>query len=286
MVRQAMTEMTPHTPHNDAVNIDMLRTGAIKIHTAEDFDGMRRVGEKAAMVLDALHEYVKPGITTAALDDKAFSLIMDLGATPAPLYYRGFPRSICTSINHVVCHGIPSDKVLREGDLLNIDVTLIYEGWHGDTSRMYALGDLSVKATRLATATYESMMKGIEAVRPGAHLGDIGVAIQSHAKAHNLSVVRDFCGHGLGRIFHDEPNVLHYGRTGDGVVLREGMFFTIEPMLNLGRDAVKILRDGWTAVTRDRTLSAQYEHSVGITADGVEIFTRSPIGLDQPHLDP
>ncbi|MBE8191266.1 MAG: type I methionyl aminopeptidase [Alphaproteobacteria bacterium] len=277
----ALSTATPHE-----ADADIFRTGAIKIHTPADFEAMRCVGQKAASVLDALQEFVQPGITTAALDDKAFTLIRDLGAVPAPLFYRGFPRSICTSVNHVVCHGIPSDKILREGDLLNIDVTLIYEGWHGDTSRMYALGDMSVKAQRLATATYDSMMRGIEAVRPGAHLGDIGAAIQAHAEANKISVVRDFCGHGLGRVFHDEPNVLHYGRAGQGVILKEGMFFTIEPMLNLGRDAVKVLRDGWTAVTRDRTLSAQYEHSIGVTADGAEIFTRSPSGLDQPHLSP
>lgn len=272
------------------MNLQMIdepvRDEIIKLHSAEDFDGMRVVGQKAAQVLDLLAEFAQPGITTAALDDKALTIIQDLKAVPAPLHYRGFPRSICTSINHVVCHGIPSDKVLREGDILNIDVTLIYDGWHGDTSRMYALGDVSVKAQRLMSNTYEAMMDGIAAVRPGATLGDIGAAIQAHAISGGLSVVRDFCGHGLGRVFHDAPNILHYGRANTGAVLREGMFFTIEPMLNLGRDAVKILNDGWTAVTRDRTLSAQYEHSIGVTATGVEIFTQSPMGLHQPHQPP
>jgi len=258
-------------------------TGQIKLHTAEDFDAMRKVGQMAARTLDELSPFVLPGTTTQALDDKALEIIRDQGAVPAPLNYRGFKKSVCTSINHVVCHGIPGDRRLREGDIMNVDVTLFFEGWHGDHSRMFSLGDVSVKAKRLMDVTYEAMMAGINAVRPGASLGDIGYAIQQHAEINRLAVVRDFCGHGLGRVFHDSPNILHYGRPGEGLVLREGMFFTIEPMLNLGKPAVKILGDGWTAVTRDRTLSAQYEHSVGVTADGVEIFTKSPGGLDAPH---
>ncbi|MGB1117653.1 MAG: type I methionyl aminopeptidase [Parvibaculales bacterium] len=267
-----------------AANSEPLKnTGQIKLHTGEDFDAMRKVGQMAAHTLDELSPFVVPGTTTQALDDKALEIIRDLGAVPAPLNYRGFKKSVCTSINHVVCHGIPGDRRLREGDIMNVDVTLFFEGWHGDHSRMYSLGDVSVKAKRLMDVTYEAMMAGINAVRPGAALGDIGFAIQQHAEVNRLSVVRDFCGHGLGRVFHDTPNILHYGRPGEGLVLREGMFFTIEPMLNLGKPAVKILGDGWTAVTRDRTLSAQYEHSVGVTADGVEIFTKSPDGLDTPH---
>lgn len=267
-----------------AANSEPLKnTGQIKLHTAEDFDAMHRVGQMAARTLDELSPFVVPGTTTQALDDKALEIIRDQGAVPAPLNYRGFEKSVCTSINHVVCHGIPGDRRLREGDIMNVDVTLFFEGWHGDHSRMYSLGDVSVKAKRLMDVTYEAMMAGINAVRPGAALGDIGFAIQQHAEINRLAVVRDFCGHGLGRVFHDSPNILHYGRPGEGLVLREGMFFTIEPMLNLGKPAVKILGDGWTAVTRDRTLSAQYEHSVGVTADGVEIFTKSPVGLDTPH---
>jgi methionyl aminopeptidase len=201
---------------------------------------------------------------------------------PAPLFYRGFPKSICTSINHVVCHGIPGPKRLKDGDIVNIDVTTVFNGWHGDTSRMFLVGDVPLRAKRLCEITYEAMMRGIAAVKPGATLGDVGYAIQSYVEANRCSVVRDFCGHGLGRVFHDAPNVVHAGRPGKGVVLKEGMFFTIEPMVNLGRADVKVLDDGWTAVTRDRSLSAQFEHSVGVTKDGVEIFTTSPAGLHQP----
>lgn len=240
----------------------------------------------AAQVLDALGEFVVPGVSTKALDDKALELIRDFGAVPAPLNYRGFRKSICTSINHVVCHGIPGEKTLRNGDIVNIDVTLYHGGWHGDHSRMYVAGSCSVKAQKLMDVTYDALMQGIQAAKPGATLGDVGHAVQSYAELHRLSVVRDFCGHGLGRIFHDTPNILHYGRPGEGLVLREGMFFTIEPMLNLGKPAVKILGDGWTAVTRDRTLSAQFEHSVGITATGCEIFTKSLTGNDTPHRPP
>ncbi|MBT7641702.1 MAG: type I methionyl aminopeptidase [Rhodobiaceae bacterium] len=261
-------------------------TGQIKIHSAEEFEGMRVVGQKAAQTLDLLSEFVRPGVSTQSLDDKAVEIIQDLGAVPAPLNYRGFRRSICTSINHVVCHGIPSEKILRDGDIMNVDVTLYHEGWHGDHSRMYGLGDTSVKAQRLMDVTYDALMQGIQVTKPGATLGDIGHAIQAYAELNRMTIVRDFCGHGLGRIFHDTPNILHYGRPGEGLVLREGMFFTIEPMLNLGKPAVKILGDGWTAVTRDRTLSAQFEHSVGVTATGCEIFTKSLNGSDTPHRNP
>ena len=229
-----------------------------------------------------LHSLVKPGVTTRFLDDAAFDFAMAHDAYPAPLNYRGYRKSICTSINHVVCHGIPDDKPLRDGDIVNIDVTLIVEGWHGDSSRMYFVGEVPRKAARLVEVTYEALMRGIAAARPGATTGDIGYAIQSFAEMERCSVVREFCGHGLGRLFHDEPNILHYGRRGDGPVLKPGMLFTVEPMLNLGRPQVKVLSDGWTAVTRDRSLSAQFEHTIGITATGNEVFTFSPAGLDRP----
>lgn len=255
----------------------------IKIHRPEHFEGMRRAGRLAAEVLDFITPHIKPGVSTGELDRLCHGFIIGHGAVPAPLNYRGFPRSICTSVNHVVCHGIPSeDKVLAEGDILNIDVTVILDGWHGDTSRMYEVGEVKLRARRLIDVTYEAMMRGIAVVRPGARLGDIGHAIQSYAEAQRFSVVRDFCGHGLGRIFHDAPSVLHFGEPGEGVELREGMFFTVEPMINAGKHAVKVLSDGWTAVTKDRSLSAQFEHSVGVTADGHEIFTLSPRGLARP----
>ncbi len=258
----------------------------ITIHGPEDFAAMHRAGRLAAETLDFITPYVKPGITTGELDRLCHEFIVARGAVPAPLNYRGFPKSICTSVNHVVCHGIPSDdKRLVEGDTLNIDVTPILDGWHGDTSRMYFVGQPSVKARRLADVTYEAMMRGIEVVKPGATLGDIGHAIQSFAEKNRCSVVRDFCGHGLGRVFHTAPSVLHYGLPGQGSVLREGMFFTIEPMINAGKHHVKVLQDGWTAVTRDRTLSAQFEHSIGVTAAGHEIFTLSPKGWHQPPFD-
>ena len=253
-----------------------------KTHDPEAFGGMRRAGRRAPEVLDFITPYVVPGVTTERLDDLCRAFIQDHGAVPAPLNYRGFPKSICTSINHVVCHGIPGDKVLREGDIVNIDITTILDGWHGDTSRMFPVGRVGVKAKKLMDVTYEALMRGIEVVRPGATVGDIGFAIQTFVEANRFSVVRDFCGHGLGRVFHAPPSVLHYGRPGAGPVPREGMFFTIEPMINLGNYGVKVLNDGWTAVTRDRSLSAQFEHSVGVTADGVEIFTKSPKGYDRP----
>jgi methionyl aminopeptidase len=255
---------------------------AIKIHGLDDFAAMRRAGKLAAETLDFITPYVVPGVTTGKLDELCHQYITDHGAISAPLGYRGFPKSICTSVNHVVCHGIPGDKVLRDGDSVNIDVTVILDGWHGDTSRMFPVGEVKRLAERLTEVTYACLMKGIEVVRPGATLGDIGHAIQQHAESNRFSVVRDFCGHGLGRVFHDAPSVLHYGRPGEGEELREGMFFTIEPMINAGRYDVKILDDGWTAVTRDKKLSAQFEHSIGVTADGHEIFTLSPKGYTQP----
>jgi methionyl aminopeptidase len=261
---------------------DSTRTGKIRIHGEEAFAGMRAAGRLAAECLDMLTPHVKPGAVTADLDKLAREFALDHGALPACLYYRGYGHTLCISPNHVVCHGIPSDKALREGDIANIDVTLIVDGWHGDHSRMYALGEVAPRARRLIDVTYEALERGLAQVRPGARLGDVGHAIQSHVEAMRCSVVRDFCGHGVGRIFHDAPNVLHYGRPGTGEELREGMFFTVEPMVNLGRPAVKVLADGWTAVTRDKQLSAQCEHSVGVTADGCEVFTASPEGLFRP----
>ena len=256
----------------------------IKIHKPEDFEGMRKAGKLAAEVLDFITPYVKPGVTTGELDSLCAKYTEEHGAISAPLNYRGFPKSICTSINHVVCHGIPDDtKKLREGDSLNIDITVILDGWYGDTSRMFLVGDKnSVKASKLITITYECLMKGIEVVKPGATLGDIGHAIQSHAEANRYSVVRDFCGHGIGRVFHDSPSVLHYGEPGGDAVLQEGMFFTIEPMINAGKYGVKVLNDGWTAVTKDKSLSAQFEHTIAVTADGYEIFTLSSKGWTLP----
>ncbi len=258
---------------------------SIKIHTEKDFDGMRKAGRLAAETLDFITPYVVPGVTTEELDRLCHNYIVEHNAIPAPLNYKGFPKSICTSANHVVCHGIPSEKKLQEGDIINIDVTVILDGWYGDTSRMFPVGKVSVKATRLVDITYESMMRGIEVVKPGATVGDIGHAIQTFAEGKRCSVVRDFCGHGLGRVFHDAPNVTHYGRPGEGQKLHQGMFFTIEPMINLGKYSVKVLNDGWTAVTKDRSLSAQFEHSIAVTADGYEIFTLSPQGLDRPPYD-
>ena len=256
---------------------------AVTVHGAAGFEGMRKAGRLAAEVLDLMVPLVKPGVTTEALDKVAYDYVVSHGATPACLGYRGYRHTVCTSINHVVCHGIPNDKPLRDGDIVNIDVTVILDGWHGDTSRMYPVGEAKLKSQRLMDITYESMMRGIAAVKPGATTGDIGHAIQSYAEGQErCAVVRDFCGHGLGRIFHALPNVVHYGKPGHGVVLKPGMFFTIEPMINLGAYGVKVLNDGWTAVTRDRSLSAQFEHSVGVTENGVEIFTLSPNGWDKP----
>lgn len=256
----------------------------VTLHGPEAFEGMRKAGRIAAEVLDLMVPEVKPGVTTAHLDKIAYDYVIAQGAVPACLGYRGYRHTLCTSINHVVCHGIPNDKPLRDGDIINIDVTVIVDGgWHGDTSRMYLVGDVKLKAKRLVDITYESMMRGIAVVKPGATTGDIGHAIQSYAEGEErCSVVRDFCGHGLGRVFHSLPNIVHYGRPGYGIALKPGMFFTIEPMINVGGYGVKILNDGWTAVTRDRSLSAQFEHSVGVTENGVEIFTKSPKGFDRP----
>lgn len=254
-------------------------TGIIPLHGEDGFSGMRAAGQMTARALDMLTEYVKPGVTTAELDRLAFEFGADHGAFAATLFYRGYRHSTCISINHVVCHGIPSDRALREGDIVNIDLTYVVDGWHGDSSRMYAVGDISRKAERLIEVTYGAIDRGIAAAKPGNTTGDIGAAIQQYAEAERMSVVRDFVGHGLGQLFHDEPNILHFGRAGTGPELKPGMIFTIEPMINLGRPDVKILSDGWTAVTRDRTLSAQCEHSIGITETGCEIFTASPAGL-------
>ncbi len=263
----------------------MEATNAIKIHDAADFAGMRKAGQFAASVLDMITPYIQPGVTTEELDRICHEYIVDHGHVPAPLNYRGFPKSICTSVNHVVCHGIPGPKKLKDGDIINIDVTPIVDGWYGDTSRMFFAGTPPVKAKRLVDITYECLMRGIAQVKPGNTIGDIGHAIQEYAESERCGVVEVFCGHGLGRIFHDAPNILHYGQPGEGPELKEGMFFTIEPMINLGTPEVKVLSDGWTAVTRDKSLSAQFEHSMGVTADGVEIFTRSPKGWTKPPYD-
>ena len=262
----------------------MTREQQITLHGPEDFEGMRKAGTLAATTLDFITPHVKPGVTTGELDDLCHNFIVDHGAIPAPLNYRGFPKSICTSVNHVVCHCIPGDKKLVNGDIINIDVTVILDGWHGDTSRMFYVGDnVSVKKRLLVETTYEAMMRGIKVVKPGATLGDIGYAIQSYAESKRYGVVRDFCGHGLGKVFHAPPSILHYGEKGKGLVLKEGMFFTIEPMLNAGSWEVKIDKnDGWTATTKDRSQSAQFEHSLAVTADGFEIFTLSPNGWTLP----
>jgi methionyl aminopeptidase len=258
----------------------------ILIHKAEDFEPMRAAGRLAAETLDMIGSYVTPGVTTEQLNTLCHDFILAHGAAPAPLNYRGFPKSICTSINHVVCHGIPGEKKLLEGDIVNIDVTVILNGWYGDTSRMYVAGTPITRAKRLMEITYESLMRGIAKVKPGATFGDVGHAIQTFVEAQRFSVVRDFCGHGIGQNFHEPPNVLHFGRPGEGPVFKPGMFFTIEPMVNAGRPEVKILEDGWTAVTRDRSLSAQFEHMVGVTETGCEIFTLSPEGYTAPPYEP
>ncbi|MFN3259485.1 MAG: type I methionyl aminopeptidase [Pikeienuella sp.] len=254
----------------------------IKIHHPGDFAGMRDAGRLAAEVLDMIGDHVAPGVLTEELDQRIHDYILAAGAVPATVGYRGYEKASCISINHVVCHGIPGARALKPGDILNIDVTVILDGWFGDTSRMYVAGTPNRKAERLIDITHEALMRGIAAVRPGATFGDIGAAIQRYAEGERCGVVRDFCGHGLGRVFHDAPNVLHFGRPGSGPVLRPGMFFTIEPMINLGRPETKVLSDGWTAVTRDKSLSAQFEHSVGVTDEGVEVFTLSPAGRFHP----
>lgn len=268
----------------DAIKAPARYSSDIKLHGPEAFAGMRRAGRLAAECLDMLVPHVQPGVTTGRLDELARTFVLDSGGLPACLFYKGYRHTICTSINEVVCHGVPSpQRVLKDGDIVNIDVTVIVDGWHGDTSRMYAVGPVRRKASRLMDVTYECMMKGIAAIRPGARLGDLGAAIQEHAERQRYSVVDAFCGHGLGRVFHDSPNILHFGRPGQGDELRAGMIFTVEPMINLGRRDVSLMPDGWTAKTRDRALSAQYEHSVGVTETGCEIFTASPAGLHTPH---
>ena len=262
-----------------------MRYESVILHGTDGFVGMRKAGRLAAEVLDMITEHVVAGITTEQLDKICHDYITDHNAIPAPLNYKGFPKATCISLNHVVCHGIPGPRKLIEGDILNIDVTVILDGWYGDTSRMYVVGKPSVKAKNLINNTYECLMRAIAVCRPGATLGDIGHAIQSHAEANRFSVVRDFTGHGLGRVFHTAPTILHYGKQGAGLALEAGMIFTIEPMINAGRYDTKILDDGWTAVTKDKSLSAQFEHSIGITEDGAEIFTLSPAGYSKPPYD-
>ena len=248
----------------------------------ESFEQIKIAGSLAAETLDEVTAYVKPGVTTKKLDKICYEFIKDKGGYSAPLYYRGFPKSSCTSVNHVVCHGIPTEKYLKEGDIVNIDVTAIVDGWHGDTSRMFFVGDVSVKCKNLVSSTYASMMKAISIIKNGIHLGDIGEAIQTYVEKKGFSVVKDFCGHGIGKIFHEPPNILHYGKKGDGIKLETGMIFTVEPMINEGIYNTKLLKDGWTAVTKDKSLSAQFEHTVGVTNDGFEIFTKSKKNYEQP----
>ena len=248
----------------------------------EFFEQIKIAGSLAADTLDEVTCHVKPGVTTDSIDKICYEFIRDNGGYSAPLYYRGFPKSCCTSVNHVVCHGIPSKKYLKEGDVINIDVTTIVNGWHGDTSRMFFVGDVSVKNKNLVSTTYNSMMKAISIIKSGIHLGDIGEAIQTYVEKKGFSVVRDFCGHGIGKIFHEPPNVLHYGNKGEGIKLDTGMIFTVEPMINDGLYNIKLLKDGWTAVTKDKSLSAQFEHTVGVTEDGFEIFTKSKKKYEQP----
>jgi methionyl aminopeptidase len=255
----------------------------ITIHGKEDFAKMRLAGRLAAEILDFIAPHVEVGVTTDELNTLCHDKIIENGAIPAPLNYKGFPKSVCTSINHVICHGIPGEKMLRNGDIINIDVTVILDGWFGDTSRMYFAGKPSVKAKRLTQITYDSMILGIEQVKPGNTLGDIGYAIQTYAEKNGFSVVRDYCGHGIGQVFHTDPNVVHYGKKGAGLVLEEGMFFTVEPMINAGSfETLLSKHDDWTVTTRDKSLSAQFEHTLGVTKDGFEIFTTSPKGLDFP----
>ncbi len=266
----------------EAAQAPLRKTGHIKLYGPEGFEGMRRAGQLTAQALDEVAGLIGPGVSTEAIDKLVFQFAMDHKAYPATLMYRGYRYSVCTSINHVVCHGMPNARPLREGDIVNVDITLVVDGWYGDSSRMYAVGNIPRRAERLVEVTYDAMMRGIAAIKPGAHVGDIGAAIQDFVEPLHMSVVRDFCGHGVGRIFHDEPNIVHVGRPGEGPELKPGMIFTVEPMINLGRPHVKVLSDGWTAVTRDRSLSAQFEHAVGVTETGAEIFTLSPKGLHKP----
>jgi methionyl aminopeptidase len=270
------------TSYIEATQAPQRNTGQIKLYDKEAFKAMHKAGQLAAKALDELASIVRPGTTTNEIDTFLYEFGLKHGAIPATLNYRGYRKSCCTSINHVVCHGIPNEKPLKEGDIVNIDITYLLDGWHGDSSRMFPVGNIKRAAERLIEVTYESLMRGIAVVKPGARLGDIGAAIQDYAESERCSVVRDFCGHGIGQLFHDAPNILHYGRKGEGIEIKPGMIFTIEPMINLGRPHVKILSDGWTAVTRDRSLSAQFEHTIGVTEDGCEIFTLSPAGYTCP----
>ena len=254
----------------------------MKANYKESFEKIKMAGSLAADTLDEISTYVKPGITTDKLDKICYEFIRDNGGYSAPLYYKGFPKSCCTSVNHVVCHGIPTKKNVGDGDIINIDVTAIVDGWHGDTSRMFFVGGVSVKSKNLVSTTYNSMMKAISIIKNGIHLGDIGEAIQTYVEKKGFSVVRDFCGHGIGKTFHAPPNILHYGKRGSGIKLETGMIFTVEPMINEGKYNTKLLNDGWTAVTKDKTLSAQFEHTVGVTNDGFEIFTKSKKNYNQP----
>lgn len=269
----------------DGMSAPTHRTGAIKLYGTEAMTGMRAAGRLAAETLDHVTPFIEAGITTDELDKICADFTEKAGAVSAPLNYRGFPKSICTSINHVVCHGIPGPKKLKNGDSLNVDVTVILDGWYGDSSRMFFVGEPKLLQKRLCQVTFEALWKGIEVVKPGAHLGDIGHAIQTHVEAHRYSVVRDFCGHGIGRVFHDEPSVMHFGDAGSGPELKPGMFFTIEPMVNAGKPGCKVLKDGWTAVTRDKSLSMQFEHTLAVTEDGYEVFTKSPKGWQCPPYD-
>ena len=254
----------------------------MKNNYKESFEKIRVAGSLAAQALDEVTPFVKPGVTTEKLDKICYEYIRDNGGYSAPLFYRGFPKSCCTSVNHVVCHGIPADKYLDEGNIINIDVTAIVNGWHGDTSRMFFIGDVSVKSKNLISTTYDSMMKAISIIKDGIHLGDIGETIQTYVEEKGFSVVRDFCGHGIGTTFHEPPNILHYGKRGEGIKLKEGMIFTVEPMINEGIYKTKLLKDGWAAVTKDKSLSAQFEHTVGVTSDGFEIFTKSKKKYELP----
>jgi methionyl aminopeptidase len=257
----------------DAAVAPISNTGQIKLHGPDGFAAMRRVGRLCAEALDLITPMVQPGISTAELDRTVLEFALDNKATPAPLYYRGYPKAICTSINHVVCHGIPNEKPLRDGEILNIDVTLIVDGWHGDSSRMFTVGKVAPAAQRLIDITHEAMWIGIREIKPGAHLGDIGAAIQQFVEGHHYSVVREYCGHGIGQIFHEDPQVLHYGEAGTGPALKPGMIFTVEPMVNIGKRHVKQLPDGWTVITKDHSLSAQWEHTVLVTDTGYEVLT-------------
>jgi methionyl aminopeptidase len=263
-----------------------VRTHEIRVHEDEAmWEGMRAAGRLVGQALDMITPYVVPGVTTGELDDRIREFTLDHGALPACLGYKGYEKTICTSINHVVCHGIPGDKVLKEGDIVNVDHTVIVDGWHGDSSRMFGVGEINARAKKLIEVTYDSLEAGLAMIKPGNTFGDIGYAIQQVVEAARMSVVRDFCGHGIGRLFHDSPNVLHYGRRGEGATLKPGMFFTVEPMVNLGKPHVKVLSDGWTAVTRDKSLSAQCEHSCGVTETGVELFSASPAGIFRPKFN-